>query len=39
VAVFRNTGVPATNGTVYVADTGNHVIRKITTDGSVTTFA
>ncbi len=39
VAVYRNTSFPATNGTVYVADTGNHVIRKITTDGSVTTFA
>ena len=28
-----------TNGTVYVADTYNHVIRKITAAGAVTTFA
>jgi alpha-tubulin suppressor-like RCC1 family protein/sugar lactone lactonase YvrE len=28
-----------TNGTVYIADTGNNAIRKITTDGIVTTLA
>lgn len=29
----------ATNGTVYVADSGNHVIRAVAPDGSVTTLA
>ena len=33
-------GVAVDNaGNVYVADTGNHIIRKITTDGMVTTLA
>ena len=26
-------------GVVYIADTGNHVIRKVATDGTITTFA
>jgi len=29
----------ATDGTIYVADTGNHVVRKIATDGTITTVA
>jgi len=32
-------GVAEFGGTVYVADTGNHTIRKITSDGVVTTLA
>ena len=37
---FNPTAVAAdTSGTVYVADTGNRLIRKITPDGGVTTFA
>lgn len=31
--------VVAHDGTVYVVDSGNHAIRKITTDGTVSTFA
>ncbi|MBK07571.1 MAG: hypothetical protein CL920_20225 [Deltaproteobacteria bacterium] len=40
-AAFRNASgiVVDGNGTLYVADTDNHVIRKITPTGVVTTFA
>ncbi len=31
--------VRAANGTLYVADSGNHTIRRIATDGTVTTLA
>ena len=31
--------VRASNGDLYIADRGNHVIRKVTPDGDVTTFA
>lgn len=39
IAVQVNPGNPAVNGTIYVADTGNHVIRKITPSGAVMTLA
>jgi len=41
-AQFKQPGAVAIDrhrGVLYVADTGNHVIRKITLDGDVTTFA
>ncbi len=41
VATFNKPGdlVVDANGVIYVADTANHAIRKIDTDGKVTTFA
>jgi RHS repeat-associated protein len=37
---FRNpTGIAAANETIYVADTGNHSIRRVAADGTVTTLA
>ena len=34
-----SSAVAAPDGTVYVADTENHLVRKLTPDGTVTTFA
>jgi uncharacterized protein (TIGR03437 family) len=34
-----NAAVAAPDGTVYIADAGNHRVRKIGTDGIITTFA
>jgi hypothetical protein len=38
-ALFRSpSGIAAVGSVLYLADTGNHVIRKITTAATVTTF-
>ena len=37
---YGNTGVAVdANGTIYVADTGRHVIRRVSGNGAITTFA
>jgi len=40
-AAHQRTSVAATDGsgTIYVADSGRHVIRKVTANGAITTFA
>ena len=39
-AFNRPTGITAdSSGNIYVADTGNHVIRRVNTNGNVTTYA
>lgn len=38
IAILQNSTTSEPNGTIYVADTGNHVIRKITPGGLVITL-